>query len=162
MLGKYIVIFVNFIIEIKKELSMEKEKYILEFEGEDKIPVNTFSNYLYHFRAIYSISYDVLPETKRPEENFEQISDYIDKVKEYIKEQNGYIGRKYFFKKLDEDLIIYEMEKKSPLTITVGGCLVALVVAVIISGGEVNLSKGKFKLNPLGEGLKKLKEFKNM
>lgn len=33
-----------------------------------------------------------------------------------------------------------------------------LVVAVIISGGEVDLSKGKFKVHSLGDGLKKLRD----
>jgi hypothetical protein len=55
-------------------------------------------------------------------------------------------------------LVIAKIRKSSPLTIWFEAVASVLVAAVIISGGEVDLLKGKFKVHSLGEGLKKLKE----
>jgi hypothetical protein len=55
-------------------------------------------------------------------------------------------------------LVITKMQKLSPLTIWFEAVTSVLVAAVIISGGEVDLLKGKFKVHSLGDGLKKLRD----
>jgi hypothetical protein len=58
----------------------------------------------------------------------------------------------------ETSLVIVRLRKSSPLTFWVEATKVALALAVVISGGEVDLSKGKFKVHALGDGLKELKE----
>ena len=58
----------------------------------------------------------------------------------------------------ESPLVITKIRKSSPLTIWFEAMATALVAAVIISGGEVDLIKGKFKVHSLGDGLKKLRD----
>lgn len=58
------------------------------------------------------------------------------------------------------DLEFIEISKNSPLRFvarTAGGCLVALTLAVILSGGKANVYTGQFELPPLAEGIRALK-----
>jgi hypothetical protein len=58
----------------------------------------------------------------------------------------------------DAEITINRMTKSSPLEI-VGMCQIsALCLAIIISGGTANIFKGQFKVNALGDGLKKLRD----
>jgi hypothetical protein len=56
-----------------------------------------------------------------------------------------------------EQLTIERIRKASPLTIWFGGVVTLVVIAAILSGGEVKISGMSCKLNALGDGLKKLK-----
>lgn len=59
------------------------------------------------------------------------------------------------------DLEFLESSKNSPLKFvakTAGGCLVALTLAVILSGGKANVYTGDFELPPLAEGISALKD----
>jgi hypothetical protein len=61
----------------------------------------------------------------------------------------------------DIDLEFIEISKNSPLKFvakTAGGCLVALTLAVILSGGKANVYTGEFELPPMAEGIRALKE----
>jgi hypothetical protein len=55
------------------------------------------------------------------------------------------------------EITINRVTKSSPLLIW-GVCqMTVLCIAVIVSGGEVNLTTGKFKVNALGDGIRKLR-----
>jgi hypothetical protein len=59
------------------------------------------------------------------------------------------------------DLEFLTISKQSPLRLgskVVGACLTALVMAVILSGGEANVYTGEFKLPPIAHGIRQLKE----
>jgi hypothetical protein len=56
-----------------------------------------------------------------------------------------------------ERLVIERIRKSSPLSIWFEAMATVLAIAVIVSGGSVDLSSGKFRINALGDGLKKLK-----
>ncbi len=62
-----------------------------------------------------------------------------------------------------DSLLIEKISKNSPLEITLCGISIALSVAVVISGGSIEISdKGiKCKLPPLGVGISKLKKALN-
>jgi hypothetical protein len=64
----------------------------------------------------------------------------------------------------NNNLVIYELDKHSPLEMVIGGIVVPLVASIILSGGEIDidLSKGKFKVQinqSLGVSLKELQQF---
>lgn len=52
--------------------------------------------------------------------------------------------------------VIVRIKKESPLEIVITGSVLCLVAAAVISGGEVDLKVAKFKLNPIGDGLRKI------
>ena len=54
----------------------------------------------------------------------------------------------YYSKKLytNNDLLIFEIEKHSPLRIIFGGSMIALILAVILSGGTLEIDASKFKI----------------
>jgi len=54
-------------------------------------------------------------------------------------------------------LKIETMRKSSPMEIVFSGIGVALSAAVIFSGGEAEVAGIKFKLAPLGEGVKSMR-----
>jgi hypothetical protein len=56
-----------------------------------------------------------------------------------------------------EELRFIRIEKASPLRIDCTCVVSALVLAVIISGGKVDLAVLKFTIKPLGEGIKSLR-----
>jgi hypothetical protein len=58
----------------------------------------------------------------------------------------------------NEELLFTKISKNSPLEIVTSSVIPALAVAVIISGGKVDLLKMRFELPPLGEGIRKLLE----
>lgn len=64
---------------------------------------------------------------------------------------------------IKESLRIEKISKNSPLELTLCGISTALTVAVIISGGNIEISGKKIKctLPPLGEGIGKLREALN-
>jgi hypothetical protein len=58
----------------------------------------------------------------------------------------------------DNHLRVIRISKASPLEIVLIGSVAAIVLAVILSGGEVDIKLAKAKLNPLGDGIRKLKD----
>ena len=62
-----------------------------------------------------------------------------------------------------DSLSIKRISKNSPLELTLCGVSIALTVAVIISGGSIEITKEGIKCNlpPLGVGIQKLKEALN-
>ncbi len=62
-----------------------------------------------------------------------------------------------------DSLTVKKIRKNSPLEITLCGIGIALTVAMIISGGRIEITKNGFKceLPPLGVGIKNLKEALN-
>lgn len=57
------------------------------------------------------------------------------------------------------DLLLLDIRRENPLELVLGGVGVALAAAVIISGGEVKVGVTgiHFKVNSLGDGIKKIK-----
>ena len=61
---------------------------------------------------------------------------------------------------IKESLSVEKINKNSPLELTLCGISIALTVAVIFSGGSIEVSDKKIKctLPPLGEGIRRLRE----
>jgi hypothetical protein len=121
-------------------------------EGES---VNAFElgYFLYYFRAAYVACLDKFQEV-----SIEQAAAPANR--DWLLEQD--VSR-LWLKDLPEefDLEFVSISKQSPLRFvakTAGASLVALTMAVIISGGEANVHTGEFKLPPIAHGIRKLKE----
>ena len=139
------------------------KEFNLSFADEvPKLKMNEFSNFLYYFRVTYAIACEFLGEFKelKPEQLLGDTSEIEKKFREYLLNfSQPYARTKYFLGDMgDAELLITRISKDSPIMIWIVGLVTALVMAVIIAGGEVDLRSLKFKLNPLGEGLTKLRE----
>ncbi len=152
---------------LKLIMTSSLEKTEIFFENEiDKIPVNIFSDYLRYFKALYSYL------EKRPELLEAYVGQTVEELFKHKVEIEALINDHFnalevpsnflspnYQRHLDEnDIYIEEIRKESPLSIIIGSTGILIVAAVIISGGEMDFLRMRFKVNALGEGLAKLKE----
>ena len=143
-------------------IEQPKEKRLeVIFPEENYIRANDLQGFLFYFNMYYMLfksksntNKDIRVLLNQKEELRKSFrftkKDYLNYSKEIYSDLN--------------DLLIYEIEKHSPLEIIFGGSIVALVSALILSGGtvEIDISKGVFKANihqSLGKSLKELKSF---
>jgi hypothetical protein len=125
-------------------------------EGES---VNAFElgYFLYYFRAAYVACLETL--------QFQEVS--IEQVAALAKKDLlGKLGQdvsRLWLTDLPEelDLEFESISKQSPLKFVAraaGASLIALTMAVIISGGEANVYTGEFKLPPIAHGIRQLED----
>jgi hypothetical protein len=133
------------------EISIEEA-----IEGES---VNAFElgYFLYYFRAAYVACLESIQFQEVPIEQAAALAK---------RDLLGTLGQevsRLWLKDLPEefDLEFVSISKQSPLRFvakTAGASLVALTMAVIISGGEANVYTGEFKLPPIAHGIRELKD----
>ena len=128
------------------------------------VSVKDFSYFLYHFRAVYVES---LKLAKRYQiesfQNKKELLTFQRAVEAKLAHlQNPMRLSKSALYPLDEseDLFFTEINRENPITIVFECIGVALTIAVIISGGKIEITKEgiKAELPPLGTGIYKLKE----
>ncbi len=144
----------------------ERAEVKVIFEKEEKLKAYELSNYLYNLKVIYTYLFENREMTERYSTwSFEEIEgqeaeireDLIESLELPIQEQKN----TFFWKNLDSDeLEIVEISKENPWICLCEGIVYLIVLSLILSGGELEVSPDGFrvKLNSLGEGLKKLKE----
>lgn len=136
----------------------------IHFEGTDApIDVRDLADFLRLFQAAYSVA---LPLTAQLDARMVR-ADHSSFEREFTLAA-GAKGGEYGIEEAfqtphgSDDLQIVEMKKQSPLEITVYCVAATLTLAVIVSGGTVEFDgaakKAKFKVPPLGYGIKKLRE----
>ena len=136
-------------------MDQRKQEFCIGFVGEmPKLRMNELSNFFYYLRVTYAIAYEFLSNFE--EERILRDPKLIEgKFREHLLGyRTQYTRSKYFLGDLGEvELLITKIRKESPFEIWVMGQITALVLAVIIAGGTVDLKNMKFTLNPLGDGL---------
>lgn len=137
------------------------------FVDETNISVNNFQYFLKHFNIIYLRALDI--------ENRMQLSDNLTDDTELHSQINYVLSNidvlnkheyRVYTSKLstnENDLVICELDKHSPLKIIFGGSIIALTVALILAGGEVETDVAnltfKAEINKsLGESIQDLKK----
>ena len=139
---------------------MEIKRVKLRFPSEgDAFSMREFTHFMYLFNAANNafISYD-------GEGQAEEVlkAGNWDLFKSILRKYGAeYRIQELFFSRTNE-LKIEKIVKQSPLEMWVVGPLVALVAAVVISGGKVDLKNLTFEVNSLGSGLKDLLEAFNL
>jgi hypothetical protein len=134
-----------------------KFEVVIETDG---APISTeeLTDFLYHFRAVYAAALNL---TAQAPASSQTRQDDLDLVKQ-LRSDIGAIDWKGISDLAhedlgDQDLGIIDIRRQNPLTIVFDGVVVALTVAVIISGGKLNLGPLKVQLPPLGKGLQELR-----
>lgn len=138
---------------------MSKGEYKLCFQTfERKITMTEFSNYFYLFRATYALCCEYIDEHNY---KLEDILVLGDSIHEDIRSKMGKARASYNYFKKDlgeNEIFLTKIHHESPFNFYVVAWITALVLAVILSGGKVKIKEYEFQLNPLGDGIKKLRE----
>ena len=137
------------------------EKYEVTIETDGKgIDVRLLNDFLYHFRAAYAAGvlnaqqFDSYP----PRTSYDGLSSWLQSI------VNGgdwkAISRLAYVDLREGNLEIVDIRRENPLIIVFYAIPVALTIAAIISGGEVEVGPRKFKvkLPPLGTGIASLRQ----
>ncbi len=114
------------------------------------------AHFLFLFRATYSASVGFIESKDFNADNmYEYKDDFLDQLKKMrFTERNS-----LFSVDLKEmNLAIEEILKSSPIRIKISGLLRAIIIAVIISGGEVDFKFFRAKINPIGNGIRNLRK----
>jgi len=128
------------------------------------VSVKDFSYFLYHFRAVYVESLKLAKKYQIESfQNKKELLIFQRKVEaELAHLQHPIRLSKSALCLLDEseDLFFTELNRENPIKIVFECIGVALTIAVIISGGKIEITKEgiKAELPPLGTGIYKLKE----
>ena len=126
---------------------------VIETDG-GAIDVEQLTDFFYHFRAAYSaaIGIGALDANSDPENLAELV-----RQKAYGKDWQALA--KLAHKDLRENMLgIIDIRRQNPLTIVFEGVLVAVTVAVILSGGKLKIGPLKANLPPLGVGIRSLRD----
>lgn len=143
----------------KETLGYTETAEIVIEEGGIGEPINAFElgYFLYYFRAAYVACLISLEFKEVP------IDEAIARAKgDLLAPLTGEVAT-LWLKDLPEnlDLEFITISRQSPLEFVVNTtnvCLIALTMAVILSGGEANISSAQFKLPPIAHGIRELKK----
>jgi hypothetical protein len=130
---------------------------------EDKQPLTAgdFSQFLALFNEAYEASLGLLGDDGLKERTggppYADRGFYLDALRVRLR-RDLTTGNKRIRTAQLPQLVIQRIRKSSPLVIWFAGLTTALVIAVILAGGEVDLVRGRFKVHALGDGLRKLRE----
>lgn len=138
---------------------MDRVNIELQFETSgEPIDSKELADFILLFRAIYVFGVINYGEYK-PRDILKSKTQLIDEIHTKISKLNNQKINELFAAELgDNKLLTPDIRKSNPLEIVFGGLAVALVIAVIISGGEIQIMFAKAKCNPLGDGIKKIRE----
>ncbi len=139
---------------------MEIKRVKIRFSDEgDAFSMREFTHFMYLFNAANNafISYDGEGQAAEvlKDGDWDLFKSILKKYGDEYRIQELFFAR-------NNELKIEIIVKQSPLEMWVVGPLVALVAAVVISGGKVDLKNLTFEINSLGSGLKDLLEAFNL
>lgn len=129
-------------------------------ETKESLDPDELASFIFLFRGAYGLACRVLDGDEQktlpvdPREPVERVLKAAQKLK---LEQ---VQKLFNESPVGEDLQVTMLRRQSPLEIALVGSLVCLVVAAAISGGKIKAGLTGFEaeLNPLGDGIKKLRE----
>lgn len=141
----------------REEIPEEKKLELIFAKEQTAIKANDLQGFIFYFNMYYL----KLIEDYSIRDLNQFINNEYDIKKSFNFTNDDYY---YYSKKLytNNDLLIFEIEKHSPLRIIFGGSMIALILAVILSGGTLEIDASKFKIKTtinksLGESLQDLR-----
>ena len=124
------------------------------------ISMREFSYFHYHFVAAYSLAHEIVTKNEiRTVDELMKVS--IEKLRSAISQKNNvsYYARQYTIPK-EFDIYLIDINRQNPIIEILAGSIVILVLAVVFSGGKIEITKDSFKaeLPPIGIGIKSIKD----
>lgn len=141
---------------------MRLKEITLSFQIVEKLHWSELQNFMELFELVYRTALpatSILSDTQLVDEsiNPELVSEVQSQFRIAAINLHGLSSKKPWVPE-EGKLEIRKISFNSPLEFIVYGVVPALVVSIIISGGKIDLAKGKFEVKSLGSGLKKLRE----
>lgn len=139
----------------------DRETVLAEIEtAPGPISVYEFSHFLYLFRAAYAGAVDLMSKLHRPFFGTEgpEFERFLEMLRASLPAYDSRQIVHLASKPVPEDLTLLEISRRNPLGLEFGGIPVALVAAVILSGGSLKLGPISVKLPPLGTGIAALRD----
>ena len=131
-------------------------------KDEESIRMCDLQGFLQYFNMYYLKLNDTINEQYQ---NLNYLISHQDEFKKEFKfTQSDYSKYTANLYDSNNNLVIYEIDKHSPLEILIGGVAILSIAVIILSGGkiDIDLSQGKFKIQinqSLGTSLKELRQF---
>jgi hypothetical protein len=137
---------------------MKKQECFLRFEGTARPDPTDIAEFLFLFRATYAAA--VHNSKSNVATTLESAQELAGRSREYLALLGVKQLDRLFYRDLKEyPLTTRRISQESPLEIVLEGAMIAMVAAVIISGGKfkaINIFEAE--LAPLGDGIKKLRD----
>lgn len=137
---------------------MKKQECLLRFEGTARPDPTDIAEFLFLFRATYAAA--AQKRKSNAAMNLESAHELADRSREYLASLSVKQLDHLFYRDIRKyPLTTRRIFQESPLEIVLEGAAIAMVAAVIISGGKfkaINIFEAE--LAPLGDGIKKLRD----
>ncbi|EKO3863699.1 hypothetical protein JFR02_002849 [Vibrio harveyi] len=132
---------------------MKKRIEVIFSQEDNSIDPDQLSKFLLLFGSVYRASAEILNGVSEREFLINQ-NLYIQEIKDFLRE--GDQSDVCQVSKYISNYEIVGISYNSPLSIFTRGTIVALVAAVIISGGKAEVWGANFELNSLGSGIEQI------
>lgn len=133
----------------------------LSFPEENPVKVKELTYYLYYFSAAYTVAVELyrdipLEEVLKNQDYY--VNDFRQALFKAGTESPHALRQLFFFDLSENELVLNELTRNSPLSLFSKGVISAIVLSAIISGGKVEGFGVKVEMQPLGEGIRLLKD----
>ena len=130
----------------------------LEFQQEaDELNPDTFALYLLSLNTLYKAAESILADTSL-EDFYAKQDEFLRRIRASVQADYSAYGR-LTFDTDSQGFQIVRLVYGSKLKMGIRGAFTALIAAVIINGGEVDLPGGtQIKLRSVGQGMKDIRE----
>jgi hypothetical protein len=121
------------------------------------------ADFLFLFQAVYLAAYQSAGDTidENPSEYVAgaPLNEAIHVTREYLRGlSTSHINKLFELREDENRLIVERISYQSPLEFVLRGSILALTVAVILSGGEAGIGPLQFECKPVGEGIGALRQ----
>lgn len=133
----------------------------LVFPDEDALKVKELSEFLYYFSAAYTVAVERYGDIT-PQEIIANSDYYAQEFRTILfqigSQHQDSVKQLFSTDLFDDEFLVDEMTRNSPLSFFGKGVVTAVILSVIISGGKVNAFGIEAEMQPLGVGVKLLRE----
>lgn len=136
---------------------IDKVECTIQTDG-GNISLREFSYFQYHFVAAYSLAYELVSNNKI--ETIEELCqlEAMD-ISELIQNKQLSFYARVLNIPQEYDISLVDIHRENPLIEILVGSIVVLVLAVVFSGGKIELGNIiKAELPPIGKGIKSIKD----
>lgn len=140
---------------------MQSDQVTLIFkEDSEALNPEELGDFIFLFRSVYSVASERLKNVSL-EEYGRETDKYNELVLHDLNSAKLLDICQIFEQTPRESFLISKIQKASPLEIVMVGFAAAIIAAAIIAGGDIEVWGIKAKLNPLGDGIAKLRKAYN-
>lgn len=144
------------------DLQLQSLQAVIHTE-QGPILIKEFADFLSLFRTAYAATVEALVASGElgSMNQLDSVDRAVQVTSEYLSKLSDTDVASFSTRSMEVvEPFIVTLRRENPIELILGGIMICLVVATILSGGklEITLEGIKIELPPLGDGIKKLKE----